>query len=41
MEENLAAAGIDPTLEDLRELDGVTTSIRVHGARRNGSESYG
>jgi aryl-alcohol dehydrogenase-like predicted oxidoreductase len=41
MEENLAAAGIDLTLEDLRELDGVTTSIRVHGARGTGSESYG
>lgn len=41
MEENVAAAGIDLTLEDLRELDGVTTSIRVHGARGTGSESYG
>ena len=41
MEENLAAAGIDLTPEDLRELDGVTTSIRVHGARGTGSESYG
>ena len=41
MEENLAAAGIDLTLEDLRELDGVTASIRVHGARGTGSESYG
>ena len=41
MEENLAAAGIDLTPEDLRELDLVTTSIRVHGARGTGSESYG
>ena len=41
MEENLAAGGIDLTPEDLRELDGVTTSIRVHGARGTGSESYG
>jgi aryl-alcohol dehydrogenase-like predicted oxidoreductase len=41
MEENLAAADIDLTPEDLRELDLVTTSIRVHGARGTGSESYG
>ena len=41
LEENLAAADINLTPEDLRELDLVTTSIRVHGARGTGSESYG
>lgn len=40
MEENLAAADIDLTPEDLRELDLVTTSIRVHGARGTGREGY-
>ena len=36
-QENLAAAGIDLTSEDLHE---VTSEIRVHGARGTGSESY-
>jgi aryl-alcohol dehydrogenase-like predicted oxidoreductase len=40
MEENLAAADITLTREDLRELGVVTTSIRVHGARGTGRESY-
>jgi hypothetical protein len=40
MEENLAAADVDLTPEDLRELDLVTTSICVHGARGTGRETY-
>lgn len=41
LKENLAAADINLTPEDLGELDLVATSIRVHGARGTGSESYG
>jgi len=41
LKENLAAAGIDLTADDLRELNQVTTTIRVHGARGTGRESYG
>ena len=40
LEENLASADIELTPEDLRELDLVTTTIRVHGARGTGRESY-
>jgi aryl-alcohol dehydrogenase-like predicted oxidoreductase len=40
LEENLAGADIELTPEDLRELDLVTTTIRVHGARGTGRESY-
>jgi aryl-alcohol dehydrogenase-like predicted oxidoreductase len=39
--ENLAATDINLTPEDLRELDQVTTTIRVHEARGTGRESYG
>jgi aryl-alcohol dehydrogenase-like predicted oxidoreductase len=39
--ENLAAAGIELTADDLDELDQVTTSISVHGARGTGREGYG
>jgi len=39
--ENLAAIDINLTPEDLRELDQVTTTIRVHEARGTGRESYG
>ena len=41
LRENLAAADIDLSSGDLRELRQVTTAIRVHGARGTGSESYG
>lgn len=34
------AAGIELSADDLRELDQVTTSISVHGARGTGRESY-
>jgi aryl-alcohol dehydrogenase-like predicted oxidoreductase len=41
LEENLAAADIELTPDDLRELDLVTTTIHVQGARGTGRESYG
>jgi aryl-alcohol dehydrogenase-like predicted oxidoreductase len=41
LEENLAAADINLTAGDLRDLDLVTTTIQVHGARGTGRESYG
>jgi len=41
LEENLAAADIELTDDDLRELDQVTTTIQVQGARGTGRESYG
>ena len=41
LKENLAAADINLTSENLGELDLVATSIRVHGARGTGSETYG
>ena len=40
LEENLVAADIELTPEELRELALVTTTIRVHGARGTGRESY-
>jgi aryl-alcohol dehydrogenase-like predicted oxidoreductase len=40
LEENLAAADIDLTTDDLRELNLVTTTIQVEGARGTGQESY-
>jgi aryl-alcohol dehydrogenase-like predicted oxidoreductase len=39
--ENLAAADVDLSPDDLRQLNEVTTTIRVHGARGTGRESYG
>jgi aryl-alcohol dehydrogenase-like predicted oxidoreductase len=39
--ENLAAAAVDLSPDDLRQLNEVTTTIRVHGARGTGRESYG
>jgi len=39
--ENLAAASIDLSPSDLRQLREVTTTIGVHGARGTGRESYG
>jgi aryl-alcohol dehydrogenase-like predicted oxidoreductase len=39
--ENLAAASVDLSPADLHDLDEVTTTIRVHGARGTGRESYG
>jgi aryl-alcohol dehydrogenase-like predicted oxidoreductase len=41
LEENLAAADLNLTPEDLRELDQITTTIRVHEARGTGRENYG
>jgi aryl-alcohol dehydrogenase-like predicted oxidoreductase len=41
LEENLAAADIELSPNDVNELDEVTTRIGVHGARGTGSESYG
>ena len=38
--ENLAA-DVDLSPDDLRQLNEVTTTIRVHGARGTGRESYG
>jgi aryl-alcohol dehydrogenase-like predicted oxidoreductase len=33
LEENLGAAGVQLSVEDLREIDGATARIEVHGAR--------
>ncbi len=33
LEENLGAAGIQLSVEDLREIAGATAQIEVHGAR--------
>ena len=41
LEENLAAADINLTADDLRDLNLVTTTIQVQGARGTGRESYG
>jgi len=41
VEENLGAADIELTAEDLRELDSLLSTIAVHGARGTGSEQYG
>jgi aryl-alcohol dehydrogenase-like predicted oxidoreductase len=40
VEENIAAADVAPTDEDLRQLDAVATTINVHGARGTGREEY-
>jgi hypothetical protein len=41
LEENLGAATIELASDDLRELDAISTSIEVHGARGTGHERYG
>jgi aryl-alcohol dehydrogenase-like predicted oxidoreductase len=40
LEENLAAASVELSAEDLRQLDEVTSVFRVEGARGTGSEQY-
>jgi aryl-alcohol dehydrogenase-like predicted oxidoreductase len=40
MEENLGAAAIRLTPDDLREIDAATSGIKVHGARGTGREQY-
>ena len=40
LEENLAAASLELSAEDLRQLDEVTSVFRVEGARGTGSEQY-
>jgi len=41
LNENLGAAEIKLTDDDLRDIDAATSSIEVHGARGTGRESYG
>jgi aryl-alcohol dehydrogenase-like predicted oxidoreductase len=41
LEENLAAASLELSAEDLRQLDEATSVFRVEGARGTGSEQYG
>jgi aryl-alcohol dehydrogenase-like predicted oxidoreductase len=40
LEENLAAAEVELTDDDLRELAAVASEIKVHGARGTGREQY-
>jgi aryl-alcohol dehydrogenase-like predicted oxidoreductase len=40
LKENLAAADVDLTPDDLRQLNLVATTIQVQGARGTGRESY-
>ena len=40
LQENVAAASVELTPDDLRELDTVASHIQVHGARGTGTESY-
>lgn len=41
LEENLRAASIDLSSDDLREIDAVASKIHVRGARGTGQERYG
>jgi aryl-alcohol dehydrogenase-like predicted oxidoreductase len=40
LDENLAAAQLELTEEDLARLDSVTSTVTVHGARGTGRERY-
>ena len=40
LDENLAAAEIQLTPDDLREISTATATIEVHGARGSGHERY-
>jgi diketogulonate reductase-like aldo/keto reductase len=41
LDENLAAASLELTDDDVRELDDVTATFAVHGGRGTGQEQYG
>ncbi len=41
LDENLASAHVELTPDDLREIDAVTATIQVQGARGSGHERYG
>jgi aryl-alcohol dehydrogenase-like predicted oxidoreductase len=41
LEENLGAADVKLTADDLREIDSALSKIRVQGARGTGQERYG
>jgi aryl-alcohol dehydrogenase-like predicted oxidoreductase len=40
LEENMGAAAIELTPDDLREIDAATSGIEVRGARGTGREQY-
>lgn len=40
LEENLAAADLDLSAEELRDIDGAAAAIEVHGPRGTGQEQY-
>ena len=40
LEENLGAAAIELTSDDLREINNAASKIEVHGARGTGQEEY-
>jgi aryl-alcohol dehydrogenase-like predicted oxidoreductase len=41
LEENMASADVELTVDDLREIDGAASKIEVQGARGTGHEQYG
>ena len=41
LDENLAAAAIELTPQDVREIDAAAAKFNVHGARGTGHEQYG
>lgn len=40
LEENLGAAAVELTADDLRDIDAAAATIEVHGARGSGHERY-
>ena len=41
LEENIGAAPVELTSEDIREIDAARSDFRIHGARGTEDEEYG
>jgi hypothetical protein len=40
LDENIGAAAVELTADDLRDIDAAAAKIEVHGARGSGHERY-